>query len=99
MRVAAFLSLALGLGGCASPAARHRSAVDQAYLQGAADAVKELYWARQALEAPRRAEPAGRTEYFTWEEQGAAGDGRRLAPETVAVPVFVPDPAPAARDP
>ena len=67
-------------------------------LVGDADATKQLYWARQALEAPRAPAPAGRTEYYTWEESGTARDGRRLAPETVAVPVFIPDPAPAAQD-
>jgi hypothetical protein len=39
--------------------------------------------------------PAGRTEYYIWEESGIARDGRKLAPGTVAVPVFVPAPAPA----
>lgn len=87
---------ALLLGGCGSaPGAAHRNAVDQGYLLGAADAVKQLYWARQALEAPCGTRPAGRTEYYTWEESGIARDGRKLAPETVAVPVFVPAPAPA----
>lgn len=98
MRGALVLSLAAGLVGCSAPAGRHPSAADQAYMQGAADAAKQLYWARQALEAPRGATPAGRTEYYTWEESGTARDGRRLAPETVAVPVFIPDPAPAAQD-
>lgn len=96
MMRAVIMSLAIGLGGCAG--ARRPSAADQAYNQGAADATKQLYWARQALEAPRGSVPAGRTEYYTWEESGAARDGRRLAPETVAVPVFIPDPAPSAQD-
>jgi len=88
---------ALLLGGCASsPAAARRNAVDQGYLLGAADAVKQLYWARQALEAPCRQRPAGATQYYVWEETGPARDGRKLAPETVAVPVFIPAPAPAS---
>jgi len=88
---------ALLLAGCASaPGAAHRNAVDQGYLLGAADAVKQLYWAKQALEAPCGARPAGRTEYYIWEESGTARDGRKLAPETVAVPVFIPAPAPAS---
>jgi len=92
--------LALGVGGCAGgPGGRGTSAADQAYLQGAADAAKQLYWAKQALEAPRGARPAGTIQYYSWEGPAAAPDGRRLAPETVAVPVFVPDPAPASRDP
>jgi hypothetical protein len=98
MRTAAILALALAAAGCSSARSRGPSSADQAYLQGAADAAKQLYWAKQALEAPRGAVPAGRTEYYTWEDPGRAGDGRRLAPETVAVPVFVPDPAPAAQD-
>ena len=60
-----------------------------------ADAVKQLYWAKQALEAPSRSRPAGRTEYYTWEDSGTTRDGRRLAPETVGVPVFIPSPVPA----
>lgn len=94
-RVGAIL-LALLLGGCESaqgPAARNQ--VDEGYLLGAADTVKQLYWAKQALEAPRENGPAGRTEYYTWEESGTAVDGRKLAPEKVAVPVFVPAPAPS----
>jgi hypothetical protein len=98
MRRAAILSLALGVAGCASRQSRGTVSADQAYLQGAADAAKQLYWAKQALEAPRGAVPAGRTEYYTWQESGETRDGRRLAPETVAVPVFIPDPAPAAQD-
>jgi hypothetical protein len=92
----ALAAAALLLAGCESaPGAAHRTAVDQGYLLGAADAVKQLYWAKQALEAPCGARPAGRTEYYVWEESGTARDGRKLAPETVAVPVFVPAPAPA----
>jgi hypothetical protein len=96
MSRAALALLALALAGCASaPSRTARSLVDQGYLLGSADAVKRLYWAKQALEAPRRDHPAGRTEYYTWEDSGTAPDGRRLAPVTVAVPVFVPAPAPS----
>jgi hypothetical protein len=96
MRRAAAVILALLLGGCESaPGSSRRGAVDEGYLLGAADAAKQLYWARQALEAPCGSRPAGRTEYYIWEESGTARDGRKLAPETVAVPVFVPAPAPA----
>lgn len=96
MRRGAAAFLALLLAGCeAAPGAARRSAVDEGYLLGAADAVKKLYWARQALEAPCESRPAGRTEYYVWEESGVARDGRKLAPATVAVPVFVPAPAPA----
>ena len=89
--------LALLLGGCGTPpGAARRNAVDEGYLLGVADAVKQLYWARQALEAPCRQRPAGATQYYVWEETGPARDGRKLAPETVAVPVFIPAPAPAS---
>ncbi|HXQ82307.1 MAG TPA: hypothetical protein VN775_13400 [Opitutaceae bacterium] len=97
MRRCALAIVALLVGGCASETGGpRRSAVDEGYLLGAADAVKQLYWAKQALEAPRGSRPAGRTEYYVWEESGTARDGRKLAPETVAVPVFVPAPAAAA---
>jgi hypothetical protein len=88
--------LALALAGCASaPGGADRKKVDEGYLLGSADAVKKLYWAKQALEAPGASRPAGRVEYYTWEDSGTARDGRRLAPETVAVPVFIPAPAPS----
>jgi hypothetical protein len=90
------ITLALVLGGCESaPGPASRSRVDEGYLLGSADAVKQLYWAKQALEAPRGSRPAGKIEYYIWEESGNARDGRKLAPETVAVPVFVPAPVPA----
>jgi hypothetical protein len=97
---AALVLAALCLAGCESrPATAKRGALDEAYLLGAADAVKQLYWAKQALEAPRQTRPAGSTEYYTWQDGGAQGDGRRLAPEIVSVPVFVPAPVPAAPQP
>jgi hypothetical protein len=101
MRRPALLLAAIALGGCtAAPSQTSRTLVDQGYLLGSADAVKQLYWAKQALEAPRASAPAGRTEYYTWEDSGIARDGRRLAPATVAVPVFVPAAAPSgAPDP
>jgi hypothetical protein len=95
MRRPMFIAI-LALAGCSSPGSdSRRKAVDEGYLLGASDTVKQLYWARQALEAPRPGQPAGKLEYYTWEETGRAADGRKLAPETVAVPVFIPAPAPA----
>jgi hypothetical protein len=95
MRRACPLLLALLVGGCASQTgAARRSAADEGYILGSADAVKQLYWAKQALESPGRAGPQGRVEYYTWEDSGTTRDGRKLAPEKVAVPVFVPAPAP-----
>jgi hypothetical protein len=88
--------LALGLLGCRS--ARNGgegSTREQAYQLGTADTVKRLYWAKQALEAPSCERPAGRIKYYVWEESGVTRDGRKLAPETVGVPVFIPEPAPA----
>jgi hypothetical protein len=93
MRRLAVIGL-VALSGCSSPQESRRKAVDEGYLLGSADTVKQLYWARQALEAAHPGQPAGRTEYYTWEETGRASDGRKLAPETVAVPVFIPAPVP-----
>jgi hypothetical protein len=100
MRTCLAIAAALLLSGCESPAGSSgRRGVNEGYLLGAADTVKQLYWAKQALEAPRAPSPQGRMEYYTWEESGTTRDGRKLAPETVAVPVFIPAPAPAAQDP
>jgi hypothetical protein len=97
MRFAGCAILAVLAGGCSSPSgAARRNSADEGYLLGEADAVKQLYWAKQALETPGRLGPDGRTEYYTWVESGTTRDGRRLAPETVAVPVFVPAPVPAS---
>ena len=97
MRSLLAIAAAAALCGCRSaPGRAEKTSVDEGYLLGSADAVKQLYWAKQALEAPAGPRPEGRIEYYTWEEAGAARDGRRLAPETVAVPVFVPAPAPYA---
>jgi hypothetical protein len=96
MKLCLAAMLALALGGCGSaPGRADRTKVDEGYILGSADAVKRLYWAKQALEAPSGSRPAGRVEYYTWEESGTARDGRKLAPETVAVPIFVPAPAPS----
>jgi hypothetical protein len=94
MRLAGCAILAVLAGGCASPSGTARNAADQGYLLGQSDAVKQLYWAKQALEAPGRGGPDGKTEYYTWVESGTTPDGRRLAPQTVSVPVFVPAPSP-----
>jgi hypothetical protein len=91
------LFLVLALAGCASAPSPAKKAADEGYLLGASDSVKQLYWMKQSLEAPRG--PAGKTEYYTWEQSGRASDGRKLVPETVSVPVFVPAPAPAAAPP
>lgn len=100
MKRMALLLLAVPLAGCVGrPAAVQRRSVDEGYLLGEADAIKRLYWAKQALEAPRADRPAGKIEYYLWEESGVARDGRKLAPETVAVPVFIPDPAPTGGNP
>jgi len=92
---AAILLLCAALDGCASHSAadRRQEAFDQGYVLGASDAVKRLYWAKQALERPPAGANQGRIAYYTWEEPaGKTDDGRLLAPRTVAVPVFVPEP-------
>jgi hypothetical protein len=94
MRLPLIAAVAALCGCRTEPGRTDRRSVDEGYLLGSADAVKQLYWAKQALEAPGESRPEGRMEYYTWEDSGTTVDGRRLAPETVAVPVFVPAPAP-----
>jgi hypothetical protein len=90
------LAAALALCGCRTdPGRADRRSVDEGYLLGSADAVKQLYWAKQALEAPGGSGPDGTIKYYTWEDSGTTLDGRRLAPETLAVPVFIPAPVPS----
>ena len=60
--------------------------------QAEADAVRQLYWAQQAMEGQASRRPSGRILYYVWEDLGAARDGRRLAPEEIGVPVYVPYP-------
>jgi hypothetical protein len=96
MRRLFLVAAGLALCGCRTdPGRADRRGVDEGYLLGSADAVKQLYWAKQALEAPGGSGPEGRIEYYTWEDSGTTRDGRRLAPETVAVPIFIPAPAPS----
>jgi hypothetical protein len=64
--------------------------LDNGYSLGSADAIKRHYWAKQALEAPDARVGSGQMSYYVWEEQGIATDGRRLAPERVALPVYEP---------
>lgn len=68
--------------------------LDEGYMLGSADSVKRLYWAKQDLERQRAAIGfgAGAVRYYVWEDEGMASDGRKLAPERVAVPVFEPTP-------
>ena len=97
MRALIVILNVIALCGCRTePDRADKRSVDEGYLLGSADAVKQLYWAKQALEAPQGSRPEGRTEYYIWEESGTARDGRKLAPETVAVPVFIPAPAPSS---
>ena len=70
----------------------YRRGVDDGYVQGSSDAVKRLYWSKQALEARDGAEPSGALRYYVWEEEGTTPDGRKLAPEKVAVPIYEPLP-------
>ncbi len=96
MRATVAALIGLALVGCQEVSPRQkRRAFDEGYTAGSADAVKQLYWAKQALEAAGHLRPAGRVEYYSWDESGTARDGRRLAPESVGVPVFIPAPAPS----
>ena len=89
--------LSLFLVGCPSTQkGGDASAREQGYRLGSADTVKRLYWAKQALESPSRDRPAGRIMDYVWEESGVTRDGRKLAPERVGVPVFIPEPAPSS---
>lgn len=73
----------------------YQQGVDDGYTLGSSDAAKRLYWNKQALEK-RASETAsddkGQTHYYVWEESGTTPDGRKLAPEKVAVPVYEPEP-------
>jgi len=68
----------------------YQAGADEGYLLGSSDAVKRLYWAKQALEKPDGS--GGHLEYFSWDGATTAADGRKLAPEKISVPVFAPDP-------
>jgi hypothetical protein len=92
MKAAAILLFAAAASGCRT--STRSMAAEQAYGRGQADELKRLYWAKQALEKDRAGVPSGRIEYFSWQDRAPASDGRRLAPEQVAVPVFVPSPLP-----
>jgi hypothetical protein len=67
---------------------------DEGYLLGAADEDKRLYFAKRDLEKRKNGEAGsdGRMEYYVWEEVGTTPDGRKLAPQKVAVPVYEPTP-------
>lgn len=72
----------------------YQRGVDEGYMLGSADSAKRLYWAKQDLERQRAAAGAGSggVRYYVWEDEGIASDGRKLAPERVAVPIFEPTP-------
>ncbi|AHF95006.1 hypothetical protein OPIT5_00285 (plasmid) [Opitutaceae bacterium TAV5] len=67
----------------------YRRGLDEGYILGSSDAVKRLYWSKQALEKPT-GQSEGVLRYYSWEEEGTTADGRKLAPETVAVPIYEP---------
>lgn len=69
----------------------YQQGLDDGYTLASSDAIKRLYWSKQALEAPRE---GGRMSYYTMEESGTTPDGRKLAPERIAVPIFEPTPKP-----
>ena len=97
MRAALFAAMAATLAGCACAGrGTQASAADSRAQQAEADAVGQLYWAKQAREGQASRRPAGRILYYVWEDSGIARDGRRLAPEVIGVPVFVPYPMSSA---
>ena len=93
MKAALLVALTAALSGCACPGRRTQaSASESRARQAEADAVRQLYWAQQAMEGQASRRPSGRILYYVWEDLGAARDGRRLAPEEIGVPVYVPYP-------
>jgi hypothetical protein len=70
----------------------YQRGLDDGYVLASSDAIKRHYWVKQGLEKGEAGDTGGALSYYVWEEQGIASDGRRLAPERVAVPVFNPTP-------
>lgn len=68
----------------------YQQGVDDGYILGNADATKRMYWLKQRLERPQQAGD-GVTRYYTYESEGTTSDGRKLAPEKVAIPIFEPN--------
>lgn len=70
----------------------YQRGLDEGYMLGSADSVKRLYWAKQDLERQRASVGSGNgtVRYYVWEDEGMASDGRKLAPERVAVPIYEP---------
>jgi hypothetical protein len=70
----------------------YQRGLDEGYMLGSADSAKRLYWAKQDLERQRANIGAGNgaVRYYVWEDEGMASDGRKLAPERVAVPIYEP---------
>jgi hypothetical protein len=64
--------------------------VNEGYVMGSSDAVKRMYWLKQAMEKPGAQLNNGVVSYYIYEESGMTKDGRKLAPEKVAVPVYEP---------
>lgn len=92
------ISTAVGavVGGVAGTLAQGRNdedyqqGVDDGYTQASSDDIKRLYWAKQALEKKGTNEK-GVVRYYVFEDEGTTADGRKLAPEKVAIPVFEPE--------
>jgi len=93
MRAALLAALAATVAGCTCAGRGTRAdASDSGAQRAEADAARQFYWAKQAMERQAGRRPAGRVLYFVWEDSGVAPDGRRLAPEVIGVPVYVPYP-------
>jgi len=69
----------------------YQQGVDDGYNQASSDDVKRLYWAKQALEKKGQSrDDNGVVRYYIFEDEGTTKDGRKLAPEKVAIEVYEP---------
>jgi hypothetical protein len=68
----------------------YQRGVDDGYIQASSDDAKKLYFAKQALEKKATA-GTGSLRYYSFEDEGTTSDGRKLAPENVAIPIYEPD--------
>lgn len=68
----------------------YQRGLDDGYMLASADDIKRLFWAKAALEK-RDNEQKGVMRYYTFEDEGTTKDGRKLAPEKIAIPVYEPE--------
>jgi hypothetical protein len=70
--------------------AAYQQGIDDGYILGSSDAVKRMYWLKQRLERPQQSGD-GTLRYYIYESEGTTPDGRKLAPEQVAIPIYEPN--------